>query len=66
VSLGIQTPLRDIVLAAQAHQVDVVALSCSMSMNPNQVVEGLQELRSMLPAHMVIWAGGSSPALRPR
>ena len=38
VSLGIQTPLRDIVLAAKAHQVDVVALSCSMSMNPNQVV----------------------------
>jgi len=66
VSLGIQTPLRDIVLAAQAHQVDVVALSCSMSMNPNQVVEGLQELRSMLPAHMVIWAGGSSLALRRR
>ena len=66
VSLGIQTPLRDIVLAAKAHQVDVVALSCSMSMNPNQVVDGLQELRSMLPAHMVIWAGGSSPALRRR
>ena len=58
VSLGIQTPLRDIVLAAQAHQVDVVALSCSINMNPNQVVDGLQELRSMLPAHVTIWAGG--------
>ena len=66
VSLGIQTPLRDIVLAAQAHQVDVVALSCSINMNPNQVVDGLQELRSMLPAHVTIWAGGSSPALRRR
>jgi len=66
VSLGIQTPLRDIVMAAQAHQVNVVALSCSMNMNPNQVIDGLQELRAMLPAEVVIWAGGSSPALRRR
>ena len=66
VSLGVQTPLRDIVLAAQAHQVNVVALSCSMNMNPNQVIDGLQELRAMLPAEVVIWAGGSSPALRRR
>jgi len=66
VSLGVQTPLRDIVMAAQAHQVDVVALSCSLSMNPNQVVDGLQELRGMLPPEVVIWAGGSSPALRRR
>ncbi len=66
VSLGVQTPLRDIVMAAQAHQVNVVALSCSMNMNPNQVIDGLQELRAMLPAEVVIWAGGSSPALRRR
>jgi len=66
VSLGTQTPMRDIVLAAQAHQVDVVALSCSVNMNPNHVIDGLQELRAMLPTPVQIWAGGSSTALRRR
>jgi len=66
VSLGPQTPIRDIVLAAQAHQVDVVALSCSVNMNPNHVIDGLQELRAMLPEPLRIWAGGSSTALRRR
>ena len=46
-SLGTQTPLPDIAKAAQAHQVDIVALSFSQSLNPNQVFDGLQELRQM-------------------
>ena len=66
VSLGTQTPMRDIVLAAQAHHVDVVALSCSVNMNPNHVIDGLQELRAMLPTPVQIWAGGSSTASRRR
>ncbi len=62
-SLGVQTPLRDIVLAAQAHRADVVALSFSLSLNPNHVLDGLVELRSQLAPEVQIWAGGRSPVL---
>jgi DNA-binding transcriptional MerR regulator len=63
VSLGVQTPLWDIVLAAAAHRADIVALSFTGCMNPNQVVDGLLELRSKLPAAVRLWAGGSAPVL---
>lgn len=66
VSLGTQTPLRDVVQAAAAHHVDVVALSFSMSMNTNQVMDGLAELRQLLPASVEIWAGGQCAALQRR
>lgn len=65
-SLGVQTPLWDIVLAARAHQAHVVALSFTGCMNPNQVVDGLTELRSKLPAEVAVWAGGSAPVLHRR
>ncbi len=63
VSLGTGTPLWDIALAAQAQRADVVALSFSGYLNPNQVVEGLAELRQKLPASIELWAGGAAPAL---
>ena len=66
VSLGVQTPLWDIVLGAQALKADVVALSFTGCMNPNQVVDGLTELRSKLPAPVAVWAGGSAPVLHRR
>jgi methanogenic corrinoid protein MtbC1 len=66
VSLGTQTPVRDIAQAAMAHGVDVVALSFSVNMNPNHVVDGLVELNSLLPASVQVWAGGAAPALRRR
>ena len=66
VSLGTQTPLRDIAQAALVHRADVVALSFSVNMNINQVVEGLTELTALLPESVDVWAGGSSPALRRR
>jgi methanogenic corrinoid protein MtbC1 len=66
VSLGTQTPVRDIAQAAMAHGVDVVALSFSVNMNVNHVVDGLQELNLLLPAHVEVWAGGNAPALRRR
>jgi DNA-binding transcriptional MerR regulator len=66
ISLGVQTPLWDIVLAAQAYKADVVALSFTGCMNPNQVVDGLTELRSKLPPSTAIWAGGSAPVLHRR
>jgi methanogenic corrinoid protein MtbC1 len=66
VSLGTQTPLRDIAQAAIAHSADVVGLSFSVSMNANHVVDGLMELSLLLPASIEVWAGGGSPALRRR
>jgi MerR family transcriptional regulator, light-induced transcriptional regulator len=66
VSLGTQTPIWDIVLAATAHKADIVALSFTASQNPNYVVNGLEELRSKLGSHIDIWAGGSCPILHRR
>ncbi len=66
VSLGTQTPLWDIVMAAAAHRADIVALGFTGCMNPNQVVEGLQELRGKLPGHLQVWAGGGAPVLHRR
>jgi methanogenic corrinoid protein MtbC1 len=66
VSLGVQTPIWDIVLAAAAHGSDIVALGFTGCMNPNQVVDGLTELRGKLPPAQQIWAGGSAPVLHRR
>lgn len=63
VSLGVATPLWDIVLAAQALATDIVALSFSGCMSPGQVADGLAELRSRLPARVALWAGGAAPVL---
>ncbi len=66
VSLGVQTPIWDIVRAANAQSVDVVALSFSATGNPNQVIDGLLELRAQLPRATQIWAGGRCPVLQRR
>jgi methanogenic corrinoid protein MtbC1 len=66
VSLGVQTPLWDIAKAASAFQADIVALGFTGCLNPNQVVDGLAELRSKLPAAVRIWAGGTAPVLHRR
>jgi len=66
ISLGTQTPVWDIVLAASAQEIDIVALSFSAVMNPNQVVDGLTELRAKLPRSIEIWAGGRCPVLQRR
>lgn len=63
-SLGAQTPLAQLAAAAEAHRADVVALSFSVQLSSRAVVEGLVALRSLLPAHVEIWAGGASRALR--
>nr|MDP9126316.1 cobalamin-dependent protein [Pseudomonadota bacterium] len=63
-SLGTQTPIADIVAAAAAHRMDVVALSFSESLPPTQALPALAALRARLPARVEIWAGGASPALR--
>ena len=66
VSLGLQTPVWDIVRAAAALDVDVVALSYTGCTNPNSVIEGLVELRYKLPPSIELWAGGSAPVLQRR
>jgi len=66
VSLGVQTPVWDIVLAANAHRADVVALSFSSVVNHNHVLDSLTELRGKLPAGTEIWAGGNCPILQRR
>ena len=66
VSLGVQTPVWDIVRAVQAYAIDIVALSFTGCMNPNQVVDGLAELAAKLPAGTAVWAGGAAPVLHRR
>lgn len=66
ISLGVQTPLWDLVLAAAANRSDIVALGFSGCMNPNQVHDALVELRAKLPATVQLWAGGSAPVLHRR
>ena len=66
VSLGTQTPVWDIVLAATSQDIDIIALSFSPVMNPNQVIDGLNELRAKLPRSIEIWAGGRCPILQRR
>jgi len=66
ISLGVQTPLIDIVRAAQVQQADIVGLSFSGAMNPNQILEGLNELTARLPEAVEVWVGGTNPALTRR
>ena len=65
-STGVQTPLWDIVLAARACRVDIVALGFTGCTPPNQVVDNLVELRAKLPPGLALWAGGSAPVLHRR
>ena len=64
--LGVRTPVWDLVLATEAYGADLVALSFTGVMNPNQVVEDLTELRAKLPPEVEVWAGGSAPVLHRR
>jgi methanogenic corrinoid protein MtbC1 len=66
ISLGTQTPVTDIALAAEAHSADIVALSFSSSISTTHVLEGLADLRARLPASIEIWAGGACPTLQRR
>lgn len=62
--LGLQTPLHDIVDAVSAHNIDIVALSFLAVLLPHSIATGLNDLRKLLPPHVHLWVGGSSPALR--
>lgn len=62
IMLGVQTPIQEIVLAAKAHQVDIVVLSFSSAMPVVQVKSGLQLAREALPGKVALWAGGAGVA----
>ena len=59
VSLGVQTPLGDIVDAARSQRADIVALSFSGLASPRSVVDNVNELRSRLGDQAEVWAGGA-------
>jgi methanogenic corrinoid protein MtbC1 len=60
ISLGTDTPISEIARAAAAHQADIVGLSFSAAFNDKQAAAGLAELRAMLDARILVWAGGAS------
>lgn len=66
VSLGVRTPLADVVAAAKAQQADIVALSFSLSAGAAAVLDSLGELRARLPRTVELWAGGACPVLHRR
>jgi DNA-binding transcriptional MerR regulator/methylmalonyl-CoA mutase cobalamin-binding subunit len=66
ISLGVQTPLLEIVEAARAQRVDIIALSFSVAMNPRQALDGLAELQNRLGGGVELWAGGGNAALKRR
>lgn len=66
ISLGVQTPLLDIVEAARSQRADIIALSFSSAMNARQAAQGLSALRAALPPSIALWVGGSCSALGKR
>lgn len=66
ISLGVQTPVWDIVRAAEALGAQVVAVGYTGCTPPSALVEGLTEMRRKLPSNVALWAGGSAPVLQRR
>ena len=58
-SLGTQTPLLDIRMAAQAQSADIVALSFSSAFPARQVAPQVRQLRELLPESTELWVGGA-------
>lgn len=66
IALGPQAPIADIVLAARAQRVDIVALWFSGSYPLNRAREGLQSLRTQLAGDTELWACAPQAALARR
>ncbi|MBQ5946855.1 cobalamin B12-binding domain-containing protein [Massilia sp. ST3] len=62
ISLGAQSPLAEIVAAAEAYQTQVVGLSFSASLPRKTIASILRELRQRLPGQVQLWAGGAGAA----
>jgi len=59
ICLGTQTPVAEVLSAAQHYHASVVAISISVCSNPALVGHYLQILRTTLPAHCPLWVGGA-------
>jgi len=66
ISLGVQTPLLDIVEAARVQRIDIIALSFSVGMNARQALDALAELHTRLGGSIELWAGGGNAAFKRR
>lgn len=66
ISLGVQTPVSEIVQAAKAQAADIVALSFSAAARPAHVLQALADLRAALPPAVEIWTGGRCAVLARR
>lgn len=66
VSLGVQTPLGEIVEAARTQRADIVALSFSGVSTPRSAVENINELRTRLGEQVEVWNGGAGVELARR
>ena len=62
VSLGTQTPVREIADAVRAEGAQIVAISTSGSYPAGQLKDGVAQLRAALPAGVELWCGGSGAA----
>jgi methanogenic corrinoid protein MtbC1 len=58
-SLGTQTPPSDILKAVDAHQVDILGLSCSAANTPRATLAQLMALREKLDVRVELWVGGN-------
>jgi DNA-binding transcriptional MerR regulator/methylmalonyl-CoA mutase cobalamin-binding subunit len=59
VSLGTQTPVREIADAVRAEGAHIVALSASSGYPAGQLKDGVAMLRAALPAGVELWCGGA-------
>jgi MerR family transcriptional regulator, light-induced transcriptional regulator len=62
ISLGTQTPVRELADAVRAEGAHIVALSASNSYPAGQLKEGVTQLRAALPAAVELWCGGAGSA----
>jgi MerR family transcriptional regulator, light-induced transcriptional regulator len=62
VSLGTQTPVRELADAVHAEGAHIVALSTSSSYPAGQLKDGVAQLRAALPAEVELWCGGAGSA----
>lgn len=58
ISLGVQTPVSDIVHAARQQPVDAIGLSFSEALKLRAAYDMVEDLRGRLPADVDLWAGG--------
>jgi methylmalonyl-CoA mutase cobalamin-binding subunit len=57
-SLGVQTPLVEIVRGAVENRCNIVGISCSEYLSRRTIAAQLVNLRTMLPENITLWAGG--------